>query len=148
MNNLLYKRDRQHTIDWAGLVFHASAHGDKFQELTVVTLKSHYKDLCYEEALGRVAYAGDEQQWYDSIQRHAEWLMNQGTVHVREFIRVNEDRDVTVAIHATAITDAEIDIALSYLEKAEIPGIVYVGDFYTFTSDQIKELDAHETIIE
>ena len=148
MNDLLYKRDKKRTIDWAGLVFHASAHGDKFQELTIVTLKSHYKDLCYEEALGHVAYAGDEQQWYDSIQRHAEWLMNQGTVYVREFIRVNEDRDALVAINAPVITDAEIDTALTYLEKAEIPGIVYVGDFYTFTSEQIKEMDQYETVVE
>lgn len=147
MNNLLYKRDRQRTIDWAGLVFHASAHGDRFQELTVVTLKSHYKDVCYEEALGHVAYAGDEQQWYDSIQRHAEWLMNQGTVYVREFIRVNEDRNVTVAIHATTITDTEIDVALSYLADAEIPGIVYIGELHTFTSEQIKEMDTHEIAI-
>lgn len=148
MNKLLYKRDRQQKIDWAGLVFHASAHGDRFQELTVVTLKSHYKDICYEEALRHIAYAGDEQQWYDSIQRHAEWLMNQGDIFVREFVRVDEDRNATVAINAAAITDAEIDIALSYLADAEIPGTAFIGEFYTFTSEHIKEMDTHEATIE
>ena len=134
MNDFLYKKEHAPTtIDWANLVFFAEAHEEPFQEVSVITLKSHYNDLCHEQAVVQVHHFNDR-----TIHSRAIIIMNSGTVSVQEFVNVNEDRSVVIAIDADTITDHEVDVALGYLAEAEIPGITYFGEGRTYDSEAIK----------
>ncbi len=113
---------------------------EPFQEVTVVTLKSHYNDTCQEMAIQKVNYSNDSKLWEDKVQQTAEHIMNSGGITVREFVSVGEDRNVIVAIDADSITDIEVDTALGYLAEAEIPGTTYFGDYQTYSAAAIREV--------
>jgi uncharacterized membrane protein len=141
IESLLYKRRKPtHTIDYPSLVFLAEATEEPFQEVTVVTLKSHYNDLCQEMAIQKVQYPNDGEIWEAEVQQMAERLMDTGGITVREFVEVGDDRNVTIAIDADTITDSEVDKALGYLAEAKIPGTTYFGSYQVYSSTDIKEV--------
>jgi len=142
MNDLLYKR-KQNTkakINWPDLVFYAEATEEPFEELTVTTLKSHYGSLCEEVAVGCVAFTGDEKSWYTKVQERAEWEMDNGNITVREHIRIDNNLNAYAVIDADAITDKEVERALTWLEQVDIPGKKEFGDPKSFTSKQVREI--------
>ncbi len=126
-------------------MFLAEATEEPFQEVTVVTLKSHYNDTCQELAIQKVKYSNDSELWEAEVQRVAENIMNSGSVTVREFVSVGEDRNAIIAIDVDIITDSEVDIALGYLAEAEIPGTTYFGSYQTYTAAAINEV-MHATV--
>lgn len=146
MDDLIYKRKARPTphINWPKLVFYAEAFGEGFEELTIMTLKSYYNSVCQEAAVAVVPFSGDEDVWFRQVQERAEQEMNSGECRVREFVKVDEQMNATVCINADIITDKEIDIALTWLEQADIPGEQYFGEWKTFTAEQIKEIQYND----
>ncbi len=137
----LYKRKKSScNIDFPSLVFFAEATEEPFQEVTVVTLKSHYNDTCQELAIQKVKYPNDSELWEVKVQQMAENIMNSGSVTVREFVSVGEDRSAVIAIDVDIITDSAVDIALGYLAEAEIPGTTYFGNYQTYSASAIEEV--------
>ena len=146
MNNILYERkEPRQKINWPELVFYASGSGENFQELTITTLKSEYNTLCQEEALKSVAFYGDEDVYYERIRERALWEMDNGDKWVREYIKVDEDFNVTACIDADSVTDAEVDIVLARLEETPMPGEKIFSEWKSFTSKQVQEILFHET---
>jgi hypothetical protein len=137
----------------------ASAENEPFYELRVITLKSHFNDLCQELAMSSVEYWGEEDDstwlmsmeymaqhddsWADRVQQQAFNVIDTGKVFVKEFVDVKIDMSTTVALDVDEITDDSITTALAYLERSAIPGKTLFGESITYTSSEIREMLRH-----
>ena len=100
MNNSPSLKDRVSiaNIDWPSLVFLAEAEKEWFEEVTIVTLKSHYQTLVYDQAW-------EQTESLDGLNSRAKSIMNSKTIQVQEYIKTNEDSSVEVCIDHDVITD-------------------------------------------
>lgn len=151
MSNLLYKRhpsENKGHINWPELVFYAEGAREGFQEVSITTLKSHYNSICQEVAVGSVEYTGDDEAWFEAVRKRAEWEMDNSSWFVREHVAVDEQKNVNIVIDVDLIDDVVVELALSMLEEADIPGRTDFGEPKTFTSQQIREIQHNDSINE
>jgi hypothetical protein len=144
---LLYKSEKPISkIDFPSLVFYAEAEAEPFQDVTVITLQSHYVDVCYDCAMEQAENYDDVDEWATYIQERAFGIMDSGQIIVQEFVDVKEDRSVVIAMDADTITDEVVDLALGYLSRAKMPGLTFFGNHNTYRSETIKGFTNATTI--
>ena len=107
-------KDKATKTDWPGIVFQAEAEREWFDEVTVVTLKSHYHDKVYD-----VAWANADMV-KESVDDTAKEIMKSGAITVREYIKIDDNYHVEVCVDRDKITDEVVEEALNKLIDIDI----------------------------
>lgn len=124
------------------IVLFAEAFREKFNKVTIITLKEHYKAKIRNNVLRQFAAEHD----FDAtdeidgiINRQIREKMDTGTVFVFEYVKVLENRDVEICIDVAEITDATEQYALQKLLEVDIkPDMNFrLGENKTFKSYEI-----------
>lgn len=144
MNNLIYEKGEiiekvsKTKLDWPNLTFYSGAVGEKFEEVRIVTLISHYEMICYEKAIDKIPFT-DNEQWLNKVYKKAMEIMDSEKVTVQEMVKIEEDFTTLVVLDDYVINDQSVDRALSLIEQANIPGTTYFGKPVSFTLEQVTE---------
>jgi len=114
-------------VNWPDLVFAAEANKEWFEEVTVVTLKSHYYAKAYEAAWSQINNP-------DKLDETAQDIMASGSIKVQEYIKISNNLDVEICLDREKISDSVVEEALNILMDVEIlPNIhIKLGDEKTF----------------
>jgi hypothetical protein len=135
-------KDKISKNNWPDIVFAAEADREWFDEVTVVTLKSHYYDKVYDFAWNSI---NNPNQLEDT----AKAVMDNGTIVVQEYIKINDEYGVEICLDRDKITDRVVEEALDLLMTVEIlPNInIKFGEKKSFLSHEVwQNLDLPITI--
>lgn len=129
-------------ISWDALYFAAESHNEPFQDVNVITLKSHFVDKVYEEAIREVGLL-DEQLLTKKVAK----VIASQEIKVQEHVEVSP-RGIKVIINRNIIDDKATWDALDHvavaLERLDgKTGIVPFSEYFSFTAADITWLHKH-----
>lgn len=144
----LRSRAAQSNAKLYGLILGAEAAQSSFNEVTFVTLTSHYKDTVTDIAIDRLR--GDlvsESRFFSNLEKKIRHIMSSGEIRVREYIKIHDNFDVTICVNESAITDETVDNLIKMLSEVNIvPGAMYeFGESITFSPNEIPTFDVSES---
>jgi len=133
MNNSTSLKDRVSTLNtnWPELIFLAEAEQEWFEEVTIITLKTHYQTLVYDQAW-------EQAESLEGLNSRARDIMNSKSIQVQEYIKTNDDSSVEVCIDHEVITDQVVDEVLDLLAEVGITPNTHLnfGESKTFTAGE------------
>ena len=136
-------KDKITKTSWPDLVFMAEAHHESFQDLKITTLKSQYEEKVFELAWAHIQI--DEGKSEDNltykVEERAKTLMENRSVYVKEFVKVDEDYNVEVCVDKSVITDIIVEEVLDMLTEIGIKPntVIEFGDAKSFSCAEIKQ---------
>jgi len=137
MNNSTSLKDRVSTLNtnWPELIFLAEAEQEWFEEVTIITLKTHYQTLVYDRAW-------EQTESLEGLNSRARDIMNSKSIQVQEYIKTNDDSSVEVCIDHDEITDQVVDEVLNLLAEVGITPNTHLdfGENKTFSTDEFGKL--------
>jgi len=121
--------------NWPDLIFLAEAEKECFEEVTIVTLKSQYQTAVYDRAW-------EQADSLEGLNSRARSIMNSKTIHVQEYIKVNDNSSIEVCVDQNEITDQVVDEVLDMLTEVGItPNTQFdFGEKRTYTVDEFGPL--------
>jgi hypothetical protein len=134
---MLAPNNQLHNTFWADVVLAAEAASETFEDVHVVTLRSYFLDVVYDQAILRFLDTG--KAWDEAeITAIATLIIETSPPKVSERVIFSDDGLITVVIDVPKITNETVFPAMSLLSKAydqqRINGIVSLGPDRVFAS--------------
>jgi hypothetical protein len=133
--------DKITKTNWPNLVFMAEGSGEWFENVTVVTLKSHFVDKVYEAAWNSIHDA-------KQLDETAIQIMESRSIEVQQYVNIDEFSSVEVCLNHDEITDAVVEEALELLIDIGVTPNTHTefGEKYSFLPADVPKYKFEPTL--
>lgn len=127
----------QHKDFWANIVLSAEAFQEPFEQVNVVTLRSHFLDAVFEQAFDELMQDG---VWSDDLfASKARSIIETNPPHVFEHVVFSPDGAITVVIDIPEIGEDTVfdvmEMLANAMDQPRINNKVRMGQDVVFTTD-------------
>lgn len=135
-------QQKSHNISWPDVYFTAEANRERFEDVNIVTLKSHLTEQAYDQAIHEVGISNETK-----LRHRVNTILNSGQLRVTEHVEVRQD-SIRVVVDCENIDDETVWVALdmvaSALDKLQGKlGTVNFSGFKSYTVSDITWLNVH-----
>ncbi len=132
------------TANWPDLYFNSLANKERFIDTTILTLKTHYRDVVTDHALNEMLQKTDivDPDFYAKVEARANTLMNEGSFLVREFVKT-DDNQAMVCLNVKNIDAFAVEMALDRLTSIGSlkPNMhLEFGSPMSFSANEVSEI--------
>ena len=130
------------TINWPNLIFNSELNKLPFEEVNIVTLKSHYQQLVDTYVMDNMTnIVTDPDVLFEDVRKQSKVIMDSGVISCRQFIEKHPITGVTICVDVEEIVESTIMQALNLLVTPDIDWSedrVEFGALKTFKSSELR----------
>lgn len=128
MNTTIHKRAdgpfAQPKQKWSDIILRLMADGERFEDVHIVTLKSHYNSVVEQTVIEQtLRYVDDDEKFQQQLEKRKQKVLKNNTIKVRQFVELDPFTGMLIiCLDVDKIDDNTLNVAMDVLSTIEFTG--------------------------